>query len=126
MRVHLSLLLVTTAFTFLSAMNVDYTLCAPGVPVVSVSVEPCSRLPCKLARGIRTTFRIQFEADDNISDLGRAELYSINWGVAVPFPMNKPEICESVLPKCPLEAGVLYTYTKSTSIPKSHSRIRSQ
>ncbi|KAG5446740.1 Phosphatidylglycerol/phosphatidylinositol transfer protein, variant 2 [Clonorchis sinensis] len=123
MRVHLSLLLVTTAFRFLSAMDVEHTLCGPGIPVVSVSVEPCSRLPCKLARGSTTTFQIQFEAEDDIGSFGRAELYLVTWGLAVPFPLDKPEICRSVRPTCPLQAGVRYTYTKSTSIPKSHPRV---
>ncbi|TGZ66311.1 hypothetical protein CRM22_005395 [Opisthorchis felineus] len=124
MRVPHSLLLFTSVSLFVNAGTVRYTDCGSSVTVHSVAVEPCYGTPCSLSRGSTATTQISFQADQHAGSGGKAEVSGIVGGFSVPVKLDSPQICGHVQPKCPLQSGQWYTYTKAMYIDPSYSPMQ--
>ncbi|OON15772.1 hypothetical protein X801_08421, partial [Opisthorchis viverrini] len=58
-----------------------------------------------------------------VGSIGRAEVYGVVGGVAVPFAVDVSQICGNVEPTCPLQPGRWHSYTRSIDIAPTHSQV---
>ncbi|OON20595.1 hypothetical protein X801_03525 [Opisthorchis viverrini] len=105
MLIQHTILLLTTAFTLVSAETVTYKDCGSKLTVGSVSVQPCKQTPCVLKRGSSSTIRIVFRANETAGLPGDAAVQLVKWGIPFPVGLENPQICGDVKPSCPLQTG---------------------
>ncbi|KER20781.1 hypothetical protein T265_10752 [Opisthorchis viverrini] len=58
-----------------------------------------------------------------VGSIGRAEVYGVVGGVAVPFAVDVSQICGNVEPTCPLQPGRWHSYRRSIDIAPTHSQV---
>ena len=92
----------------------------PTASIETVSVDPCTALPCEMHLGKNATISIKFTPTDIAQTLTSNVHADI--GTWLPYPLPDPDACKSSGLTCPLKPGVesMYHYTMDIKAPISH------
>ena len=106
-----------TIFLQVQATIVRVKNCGPKDAVInSVDITPCEKQPCKLYKGTNVTMTINFKANTEQASL-KAKVCGKIGPACVPFPLPKPDVCESI--ECPVPADSTNSY--SITLPIQYS-----
>ncbi|XP_029165205.1 NPC intracellular cholesterol transporter 2 homolog a-like [Nylanderia fulva] len=110
-----------------SCLAVTFTDCGStlgGFTEVSVSECHPSDVKCTLVRGFNASISIKFTPNQDIEHVN-VLVYGILFGVPVPFPFDKPDVCQDPNDgiKCPLKKNQEYQYTTSLFVQKTYPAV---
>jgi len=119
-----SLVITVILFAAVSAVDVKFKDCGSQVGVIeSISVEPCTKSPCRLPRGRNYTIGINFKSAEN-TPVVQAKVYGIVLGIKVPFPLPQPDGCLDSGVECPVQAGREYRYQATLPVLTSYPAVK--
>ncbi|GAA47184.1 Niemann-Pick C2 protein [Clonorchis sinensis] len=86
-----------------------------GATVLEVDVAPCKSYPCTLVIGEQYTVRIGFTATIDVWS-GMAIANSIYNGVTKSLRLKDPDLCDHLLPSCPVKTGKTYVFSYTGTV----------
>ena len=89
----------------------------PTAEIISVSIEPCDKQPCKLIRGSSTSIAIKFKPTIDITKLKTIVKGKVA-GFWISFPLENKDACSNGGLTCPMKVGQEYTYKFSLPVQK--------
>ncbi|XP_045187940.2 NPC intracellular cholesterol transporter 2-like [Mercenaria mercenaria] len=97
------------------AVKLRYTDCGSSADVHSITLEPCSQDPCVIHQQQNYTAHISFTPKAN-HDKAYNFATGIIFGSPQPFAVSPKDACGNGV-HCPLQAGLIQTYTASVLSP---------
>ncbi|KAF8784825.1 NPC intracellular cholesterol transporter 2 homolog a-like [Argiope bruennichi] len=107
------------------AWALKYTDCGTKTgKILSVQITGCEETDvCEFKRGETYKYDVSFESLKDSETL-KTVVHGIIGGVALPFPVQNPNACESSDIECPLQTGQTYSYGYEIEVRKSYPALR--
>ncbi|VDI46436.1 Niemann-Pick C2 protein [Mytilus galloprovincialis] len=121
LRVFLHVWSILAQFIF-GAVGTEFKDCGSSAAIISTfEVSDCPKGPCLFKRGTNVTLTVQLTPNDNIKS-ATTSIYGYIGSIKTPFILNKDACVNSI--KCPIEKGVLTTFTDTIYVESAYPKLR--
>ncbi|KAG5454984.1 Phosphatidylglycerol/phosphatidylinositol transfer protein [Clonorchis sinensis] len=91
---------------------------SPGASVSTFSLNPCSSIPCVFKRGGEFTLLFTFTGLESVS-AGKSKVHAAFEEGFGHFSFPNSDVCECLIPSCPISQGRFYTYSYTGKVPET-------
>ncbi|XP_073994608.1 NPC intracellular cholesterol transporter 2 homolog a-like [Rhodnius prolixus] len=110
----------------LYASATNYTECDGKRKPIALNVPGCESLPCKFIRSQISILNLDFEADEDITDL-KPQVRVKAMGTDMYFPLPQHDACLGIINgECPLDQGEEVTYQLQMPIQTTFPKLSFQ